>query len=145
MNEITKRIDELRKEINRLDYEIRELERQNSNFYIGVCDIGNGDYWDEYYHRLGFISEENAKAWVSEQLEDEDVYDARYFEVTAEIHNKYNDWVQLDKLKNAINRYNSEIDKLDGVDVFEETVDKAIKALAKEIGIRHLSFMHPSY
>lgn len=141
MNDVTTKINELRDEVERLEYEIRELEKQNSNFYIGVCEIGNGDYWDEYYHRLGFISEEQAKTWVYEQ--DTDVYNARYFEVTKEIYDKFWDWACLDKLRKAINRYDPAINKLEGVDSFEDSVNKAIKDLAKEIGIEHLSFMHP--
>ena len=144
MNEVSKRIEELRNEIYRLEGEIRELERQNSNFYIGVCKIGDGDYWDEYYHRLGFISEEQAKTWVDEQERNTDVYNARYFEVTKEIYDKFCDWVCLDKLRISINRYCPSINKLEGVNSFEDSVNKAIKDLAKEIGIEYLSFMHPA-
>ena len=143
MNETTKKIEELRDEIERLEYEIRELERKNSNFYIGVYVIGDGDYWDEYYTRLGFISEEQAKNWVVEQEDDENVYSAKYFEVTEEIYNKYWDWYCLDKLQKSINRYNTAIDNLEGVDSFEDSINKAITDLAEKLEIKYLSFMHP--
>lgn len=143
MNDVKTKINELRDEVERLNYEIRELERQNSNFYIGVYAVGDSDYWDEYYCRLGFISEEQAKAWVDEQEQNIEVVNARYFEVTKEIYNKFGDWVCLDKLQKSINRNNPTIKKLEGVDSFEDSVNKAIEDLSKEIGIKHLSFRHP--
>ena len=83
MNETTKKIKELREEVERLNSEIMKLERENSKFYIGVCYDGDDNYRDEYYHRLGYITEEEAKAWANEQLNKEDVYKARYFEITS--------------------------------------------------------------
>lgn len=143
MNEITKKIEELRDEVYRLNVEIRELEKQNSNYYIGVYEVGDGDYWDEYYCRLGFISETEASVWVDKQYRGDNVYNARYFEVSEEIYNKYGDWCALEKLKQDINTYNKAIKELEGVYDFEKMVNKAIDNLAKEIGIKYLSFMHP--
>lgn len=143
MNETTKKIMELREEISRLECEIRELEQKNSNFYIGVYSICDGDYWDEYYCRLGFISEELAKKWVKEQKCDNGVYDARYFEVTEDKYKRFGDWYALDTLQRSINTYNSEIQKLECVYTFEESVNNAIVNLSKEIGIKYLSSMHP--
>lgn len=145
MNETTKKIEELRNEIATIEQKIRELERVNSNYYIGVYSVGDGDYWDEYYRRLGFISEEKAKEWVEEQEADADVYTARYFEVTEEIYKKYISWENLDNLYTAINMYDKSIDELEGVVKFKDSVEEAIKALANEIGIEFLSFMHPEY
>lgn len=145
MNETSKKIKELRNEINRLKDEITELEKKNSNYYIGVIKCGNGDYWDEYYYRLGFITEADAKSWVDHMFntDEVEVYDATYFEVTKEIYQKYGDWFALDELRCAINTYNTEIRKLEGVYKFINSVDNAMSNIAKEIGIEYLSFMHP--
>ena len=145
MNETTKKINELREEIEKLENEIYELKRKNSNYYIGVCKVGDFDYWDEYYYQLGFITEADAEAWVEKQRDDEDcVFDAKYFEVTKEIYDKYDDWYRLDNLKGNINLYSLAINKLEGIDSLRKSVDKAIEDLAKEIGIEYLSFMHPA-
>lgn len=144
MNETTNKIKELREEIDRIEAEIYKLERQNSNFYIGVCKVGDGDYWDEYYHRLGYTSEDKAKAWVEEQYKDYAVWDAYYFEVSEEMYDKYGDWKILYKLDRRINTYDTAIKNLDGVDEFKKTVSDAIQNVAREIGIEYLSFMHPA-
>ena len=144
MNEKSKKIKELRDEVKELLYEIHKLQKENSNYYIGVYSIGNGDYWDEYYCQLGFITEETAKRWTEVLNEEEYVYEVKYFEVTEEIYHKYGDWRYLDELKASIRRYNRAIKNLEGVDSFYETVERAIEDLAKEIGIGHLSFMHPT-
>lgn len=144
MNETTNKINELRNEMRQLEYKIRELERENSNFYIGVYSIGDGDYWDEYYCRLGFISEEKAKTWVEEYLNDNDeVFDTRYFEVSEEKYKKFGDWYELDMLHKSLNTYNSEIRKLEHVYEFVESVNEAIVNVSEEIGINDLSSMHP--
>lgn len=142
MNEATKKIKELREEIARINTEIRKLERENSNFYIGVRCYGNGDYWDEYYSRLGFITEDKAKTWCSECYEEEDIHNASYFEVTKEIYDKFGSWYNLDRLNYRLKDYDPIIGKLEGFVSFKESVDKAIKDLTKEIGIEFLSFMY---
>lgn len=144
MNETTKRIKELRNEVDRINHEIFELERKNSNYYIGVYSVGNCDYWDDYYCQLGFITEEQAKTWAKDKRNEfEDVYSARYFEVTEEIYEKFGEWRSLYKLQESIAIGNPAIGKLEGADRFKEVVDEAVTNLTKEIGIEHPSFMYP--
>ena len=143
MNETTKKINELREEIARINSEIHKLERENSNFYIGVCYYGDEDYWDEYYSGLGFITEEQAKTWRGERYKDNNVYQVDYFEVTKEIYDKFGSLYNLDRLNHRLIDYDPIIGKLEGFVSFKESVDKAIKDLAKEIGIEDISFMYP--
>lgn len=149
MNEITNKINELKNEKYRIEAEIRELERQNSNYYIGVSYESDGKYgYDKYYYRLGFISEEEANTWVREQLLEDDDWCKTiptYFEVSEEIYKKYNDWATLDKLYMTIDRNDDAIRKLDGLDGFKKTVSDAIENVAREIGIGSLSENYPVY
>ena len=143
MNEITKRIEELKSEIYRIEGEIRELEHKNSDYYIGVysCDEC-GDY-EHYYRQLGFISEAEAKEWADRQLEDTYADRAEYFVVTKEIYDKYYDWYCLDQLRKGINTYNQAIRNLEGIASVEKAVDKAINDIAKELKISNLTYEHP--
>lgn len=143
MNETNIQIKELREKIEELEERIAVLKSKNSNYYIGVYSIGDGNYWDEYYCRLGCITEEQAEDWVNKTL-DGDVYEAWYFDVTEEKYKKFGDWFELDKLRRSINMYNAAISGLKNVDTFVNTVGEAIRELAKEIGIEYLSFMHPA-
>lgn len=146
MNEVNKKIEELRNKISMLEREIADLEEQNSNWYIGMYSIGDGDYWDEYYVRLGYITEDRAIAWVDKTRNNEydEVYEAHYFPVDKERYDKFGDWCNLDRLLKDINTYSPAIRNLKGAIEFKATVDKAIQDLAKEIGIRYLSYMHPA-
>lgn len=143
MNEITKRIEELKSEIYRIEGEIRELEQKNSNYYIGVYTCGDCDEYEHYYLRLGFISEGEAKEWANKQQEDKYVDSAKYFEVTEEIYDKYYDWYCLDQLRKGINMYNQAIRNLEGIASVEKAVNKAINDIAKELGITSLTYEHP--
>lgn len=68
MNDVTTKINKLREEVERLESEIREFELQNSNYYIGVCAIGDGDYWDEYYHRLGLTNKNDTWMFTAQDI-----------------------------------------------------------------------------
>lgn len=144
MNETTKKIKELREEIARIKTEIEKLERENSNFYIGVRYYGDGDCWDEYYSRLGFITEDKAKTWRSECYKKGDIHNVSYFEVTKEIYDKFGSWYNLDRLLDGIKMYDPIIGGLEGSANFRASVEKAIKDLTKEIEIEYLSFMYPA-
>ena len=145
MNETTKKIYEIREEIKKLEWEIFELERKNSDWFIGMYTVGNYDYWDDYYLPLGFITEERAKKWVYDKTEDEDVRDAKYFAVTEEIYYKYREWQYLDDVYFTLKAYSAELNHLEGFYSFKNDVWGAIKNLTKDIGIEEdqLSFKHP--
>ena len=144
MNELNEKIWELRDKIEELEHQIEDLERQNSNWYIGVYTIGDGDYWDEFYCQIGYMTEDRAKDWAEYRASNEDIYEARYFAVTEEVYKKYGSWRNLDELSKSINMYDPVVRNLKGVVSFRDDVNQAINDLAKELGIKYLGFMHPA-
>ena len=76
MNETTKRIKELRNEVDRINHEIFELERKNSNYYIGVYSviigmttIVNLDLLLKNKQKLGLkINEMNSKMYIVQDI-----------------------------------------------------------------------------
>lgn len=106
MMEKSKRIEELKEEVKKLKNEIEELERENSGYFIGVYKTLDGDYSDDNYCRLGFISEAKAKEEIDEIGSENGAVSTRYFEVSKEDYDKFMYWGQLDNLIGAVNLYN---------------------------------------
>lgn len=102
IKEIENRLCEINSERWKLERERDELAKQYKGWYIVNRFVGDGDYWDEYLHPLGFVTEETAENWVNEHSD----YDAEYWvgvfppyvEVSKEEYDKYCDWQKLQRV-----------------------------------------------
>ncbi len=141
MNEIIERIAKIEEEINRLTEEKRELVKQNSNYYIGVESIGDGNYWDEYIHRLGFITEEVALEWQNEDVPSY-VIGREYYAVNEEQYKLYGEWYSLYEAFKAL--YPNCVANLDSVCAARDSIENRILNIVDELAIEYPEFQHIS-
>ena len=129
-NNIEKKINSIKSEIKKLENEIKQLEKENVNFYAVIMQ---SDGVSREYFQIA--SEAISEAEVKELVQDNywryaDDYSIGYIPVTEEIHDKIGDLVQLRLVKKNINRCRRRINEfgsLDGLDVFEQQLDKTIE------------------
>ena len=136
MNEIQNRITEIEKEIDKLNDEKYDLIKQNSNYYIGVEMVGDGDYFEEHIHRLGFVTEDVALRWKNLPSYT-DAMGREYYAVNEKQYKLYGRWYNLDKAKWALLAYG--VSNLDHVSSAIESIEKEISRIINEIGIEDLS------
>ena len=143
------RIDEVREEMKvlrdrfwDLRDELCKLEQEEQAYYIG-CEVrGDEDYWDEYYHPLGFITTTEAKGWLEGQADEYGELHSkeRVFRVDEDTHRKYIGWNNLEKaiwyLEHASDFVSVNPQQIEELK-FEQ--DQIIK----ELKIKYPSYQHP--
>lgn len=99
----SKRIAELEEKIREANDEIYRLKQENNQWFIGKLSIGDGDYWDDWYSTLGFISEAEADKWLDDQMNDNDsIWNGEVFPVTAETYDRYRLWKSYRRLLSTV-------------------------------------------
>lgn len=129
-NNIEKKINSIKSEIKKLENEIKQLEKENVNFYAVIMQ---SDGVSREYFQIA--SEAISEAEVKELVQDNywryaDDYSIGYVPVSKETHQKIGDLVQLKLLQKNIDKCQKQINgfyNLDGMAVFEQQLDRAIK------------------
>lgn len=129
-NNIEKKINSIKSEIKKLENEIKQLEKENVNFYTVIMQ---SDGVSREYFQIA--SEAISEAEVKELVQDNywryaDDYSIGYVPVSKETHQKIGDLVQLKLLQKNIDKCRKQINgfyNLDGMAVFEQQLDRAIK------------------
>lgn len=129
-NNIEKKINSIKSEIKKLENEIKQLEKENVNFYAVIMQ---SDGVSREYFQIA--SEAISEAEVKELVQDNcwryaDDYSIGYVPVSKETHQKIGDLVQLKCLQKNIDKCQKQINgfyNLDGMAVFEQQLDRAIK------------------
>ena len=106
-NNIEKKINSIKSEIKKLENEIKQLEKENVNFYAVIMQ---SDGVSREYFQI-----------ASEAISEAEV---------KETHQKIGDLVQLKLLQKNIDKCRKQINgfyNLDGMAVFEQQLDRAIK------------------
>lgn len=129
-NEITKRINSVKGEIKKLERKLQELEKENVHFYAVI--VQSDDISREYFQiALTAISEAEVKELIQNNYwRYADDYSIGYVPVSKEAHQKIGDLVQLKLLQKNIDKCQKQINgfyNLDGLAVFEQQLDRAIK------------------
>ena len=134
---IEKKINSIKSEIERLENELQELEKENVHFYALVM-YPHDDILGNYFQ----ISDEAiSEAETKRIIQDEywhyaDIYRIGYVLISKETNRKIGDLVALRLIKRNINRCRKQINSfcdLDGLDIFEQQLDKTVEKLNWEI------------
>lgn len=99
--EYLEKLREIDKKIMDLEIAKRDLKKEHSSYYMVVIAHGNGDYWDEYFYPIGFVTDAQAEEWLNKETEDDDSVswcDTSYFPVNEDVYKAY---VSYSKLKEA--------------------------------------------
>ena len=138
------RIDEIRQEIREnelriedLRDELWELEKEESKFYIYKEVVGDADYWDEYYHPIGFVTTEKAMSLIDD--DEASPFGDSVFAVDEEKYRLFVDWYYVRKSISNLNAVRKSL-IVDGISTDLE--DEASK-IFKLIGLQYESFQHP--
>lgn len=141
------RIDEIKKELEtmeetkwELERELSKLEAEEKEYYIGVSVHGDEDYWDEYFHTLGFVSTAKAKEWLDGQTDEYDYLhsDCKIFSVNKETYDLYHTWWLVSQAESTLS-YGVSIDVSDVLAKLRSKEAELIKTLE----IKFPSFQHP--
>lgn len=135
MNEIDKKIKEMKDEISRLKYEIMLLEYENSGYYIGVRIIEYRYTKVRRFCRLGYITEAAAKDWSLKHLSDASVISTNVFKVTKEKYDKYGEWRELYKLIKMIDNKSGPVNKLEDIEKYIPLATKSINDILEYLDI----------
>ena len=148
--ELSEQIKEIDKQIEELEERRYELRKQNTGNFIGVVKIGDGDYWDEYYTLLPYMSEEEVIEFCREHSSKYFTVseDLTWFEVDMEQYTKYLDWYWLDKayddLFYVVPRIPTKFK-----DIYKDlkqlcnSLEDILKDVHKELGIDYPESTHP--
>lgn len=98
--EYMEKMEELNKRKREINEEIRLLEKGHSQYWIGIVSEGDGDYWDEYYTRLGFVTKDKVDAWLEKH---EDAFMVEAMAVDKETYEKYYIWYRLQTIASNMN------------------------------------------
>ena len=136
-NELIKRINDVKCEIKKLENELRELERVNVHFYALVM-YPHDDMLGNYFQISDeAISEAETKGIIQDEYwHYADIYRIGYVLISKETNRKIGDLVALRLIKRNINRCRKQINSfcdLDGLDIFEQQLDKTVEKLNWEI------------
>lgn len=135
IDEVRREIKENHRRIEELKDELWELEKEESRFYIYKEVVGNLDYWDEYYHQIGFVTTEKAKSLIDE--EDEYIGSA-VFSVDKETYMRYGDWRSVHRAITALHSVSNLMDVTETIRILEEKRSEIFKSL----GLEYESFQH---
>lgn len=119
------------------DYALAQAERQASEYYISIEDIGPDDNFVRWYTPLGFMTLAEAKAKVYGDAEDDyyDMWDGPGIKkVTREEYDMYHDIGRLTLIKNSIGALheNSALNP-----EFLSEVEDKIKELRSAVGFKY--------
>lgn len=134
---IEKKINSIKSEIERLENELQELEKENVHFYaLVICS--HDDMLRNYFQISDkAISEAETKRIIQDEYwHYADIYRIGYVLISKETNRKIGDLVALRLIKRNINRCRKQINSfcdLDGLDIFEQQLDKTVEKLNWEI------------
>ena len=146
--EYLKKLREIDEKIDDLEIAKRDLKRAHSSYYIVVIAHGNGDYWDEYFYPIGFVTDEQAEKWLEKETEENNSVswcDTHYFPVGKDVYKAYLSYSRLNEARESI--MNLSYAPIPGlVDAeFSSGVVNRLEEKMKELNEKHKLFKHTSY
>ena len=103
--EYLEKLREIDKKIENLEIAKRDLKKEHSSYYMVVIARGTGDYWDEYFYPIGFVTDAQAEEWLNKETEDDDSvswFDTSYFPVDADVYKAYVLYSKFDVARKSI-------------------------------------------